>query len=166
MTRRLAVALLLALAAPAAADTLVALPRTKALLELPAGWQAVAAPTLVAAYKHERGPVLAVTRADVPNPDAWRSQTKAAYADEVERGIAATLPGYKRISKKLVSANGIPALDVEARREGGATVVIRVLLFRTYALSLAIEVPARSDVAAARTIASRFAPPNDPALAN
>jgi hypothetical protein len=38
-------------------------------------------------------------------------------------------------------------------------VIVRVLLFRTYALALAIEVPKKGDIAVARTIAQKFAPP-------
>jgi hypothetical protein len=147
------------IAGTAYGGTLVELPKTKAVLDLPDGWQTFAAQGTVAAYKDARGSVLAVTRADVPNPDAWKSETKQAYADEVEVGIRSRIPGYKRTAKKLTTANGIPALDLEARREGGATVVVRVLLFRTYALSLAIEVPKGGDLKAARIIASAFMPP-------
>lgn len=149
----------MAVATPAFADTVIQLPRTRTQLELPDGWTAAPGAGVVAIYKDTRGTVLAVTRADVPNPDAWRNKTKAAYADEVERGLRKGITGYKRTSKKLGSANGIPALDVEATREGGATVIVRVLLFRTYALALAIEVPAKGDIAVARAIAQKFAPP-------
>jgi hypothetical protein len=53
----------------------------------------------------------------------------------------------------------VPALDIEAKRDGGATVIVRVLMFHTYALSLAIEVPKGGDLAAARAIVQAFAPP-------
>ena len=53
----------------------------------------------------------------------------------------------------------MPALDLEARREGGATVVVRVLLFRTYAIALAIGVPKGGELKSARGIAAAFAPP-------
>ena len=173
MTRRLvvpgALLLVLALAAGAAqAETVLELPKTKIVLVLDDAWKRIAtkevagAKDLVAALKHDAGLVLAVTRADLPNPDAWVADKKQAYADQVEKGIKAKLPGYKRLAKKLVDANGIPALDVEARRDGGATVVVRVLLFRTYAMSIAIEVPKGGDVALARTIAKSFAPPKEP----
>jgi hypothetical protein len=132
------------------------------IFELPNGWTAVPAPGPLRIYKDANGAVLAITRADVPNPNAWRSKTKVAYADEVERGLGMRIAGYRRTSKKLGSANGIPALDVEATRDGGATVVVRVLLFRTYALALAIEVPPKGDLAVARAIAQKFAPPPDP----
>jgi hypothetical protein len=159
VTRLLAAAVSLgAIVGSARAETLVELPRTKARIELPDAWKSSPAVGLVAVYKDDRGAVLAITRADVPNPDAWRSETKQAYADKVERGLGARIPGYKRRSKKLVTAGGIPALDVEATREGGATVIVRVLLFRTYALSLAIEVPSKGDLSRARAIAQTFAP--------
>ncbi len=153
------IAFLLALCAPARAGTLVEIPKTAARLDLPDGWQPLAARGTVIAYKHERGSVLAITRADVPNPNAWRSEKRQAYVDEIEAGIAARIAGYKRTKKRVVTAGGIPALDVEATRDGGATVLIRVLLFRTYALALAIEVPKGGDVAAARPVIAAFSPP-------
>jgi len=157
---RLAIAALGLLVSVASADSLIELPKTKARLELPDSWKSTTTPDLVAVYKDDKGAVLAVTRADVPNPDAWKSETKQAYAEKVERGIKKGIAGYKRSSQKLSTAGGVPALDVEATRTGGATVIIRVLLFRTYALSLAIEVPKSGDIAGARTIARAFAPPS------
>lgn len=145
-------------AASASAETIV-LPKTTATLTVPAGWSAVKAAGLVAAYKARSGAALAITRADAPNPDAWKADAKGAYADKVERGLAAGVPGYKRIAKTLADVSGVPALDVEATREGGATVLFRVLMYRTYALSLAIEVPSGVDVAPARAIVQGFAPP-------
>lgn len=164
---RVLVALALALATGVAhAETIVELPDTPKQLVLDDAWRRIdtkgAQP--VAAYRHDAGLVLAVTRADTPNPDAWIGARKQAYADAVERGIRDALPGYKRLSKRLVDVTGIPALDVEARRAGGATVVMRVLLYRTYALALAIEVPAGGDVALARALANAFAPPVTPPL--
>ena len=157
-----ALVVLALLAGVAHGETVVELPKTKTTLVLDDAWKRVTTKEVVAAFKHDAGLVLAVTRADVPNPDAWVSEKKQAYADQVEKGIKAKLPGYKRVAKKLVDANGIPALDVEAKREGGAIVVVRVLLFRTYALSIAIEVPKGGDVALARTIAKSFMPPKEP----
>jgi hypothetical protein len=158
---RVALGLLLAagLAALAHADTLYELPRTKVRLELPDAWKPVAMPGLVAAYKHPAGGVLAVTRADVPNTDAWKKDTRQAYADRVERGIKASVPGYKRVGKTLTDVSEVPTLDLEATRDTGATVLVRVLMFRTYALALAIEIPAKGDIAVARVIAQKFAPP-------
>jgi hypothetical protein len=143
------------------ADTLYELRKTKATLELGDSWQKTAVPGVVASFNHAAGSVLAVTRADVPNADAWRDEAKVkqAYADTLERGIRARIPGFKRVRKKLGNANGVPALDIEATRDTGATVIVRLLLFRTYALSLAIEVPPRGDIASARVIASKFVAP-------
>lgn len=150
------------LVAPARAETVVELAKTPTKLALDDAWKRVPAKDVLAAYRHDAGLVLAVTRADLPNPDAWVDGKKQAYADQIERGIKATVPGYQKVAKQLVDATGVPALDVEARRSDGATVVVRVLLFRTYALSLAIEVPKGGDVAIARALARSFAPPQPP----
>jgi hypothetical protein len=150
------------IAAPARGETVVELGKQKVTLALADGWTRPEQPAqgaLLEVFAHEKGHALAVTRADLPNPDAWVSEKKQAYADKVEAGIKSKVPGYKRLVKKLVDANGIPALDVEAKRKDGAIVVVRVLLFRTYALSVAIEVPKGGDVAIARDVAKLFAPP-------
>lgn len=151
----------------AQAETLVALPNTPATLTLPDGWQRVrhTYKGIVEIFKHDGGALLVVTRADVPNAPAWIESKKQAYADEVEKGIRAGVPGYKRLAKKLVDVNGVPALDIEAKRSGDATVVVRVLLFRTYAVSAAIEVPKGGDIALARDVIKAFAPPMNPPLA-
>ncbi len=145
-------------ASPAMAEV-VALPNTKATVTLGPEWKPITAPALVAAYRTESGLVLAITRARVPNPDAWRSKTRDAYVDEIERGVTAKVPGYKRVSRSFGDVNGVPTLDLEAKRTGGATIVIRVLLYRTYALSLAVEAPRKGDVAAARALTKSFASP-------
>jgi hypothetical protein len=149
----------------ARADTLVELPKSKATLTLGDGWTRVihTHKGIVEIFKHDKGALVVVTRADVPNPDAWVAEKKQAYADQVEKGIKAKVPGYKRTAKKLVDANGIPALDIEAKRADGAIVVVRVLLFRTYAASVAIEVPKGADIAVARAVVKTFAPPKEPA---
>jgi hypothetical protein len=157
-------------AASARAETVVELPKSKAMLRLADGWKRIGQQSQQAVleiFTHDKGHVLAVTRADVPNPDAWVKDKKQAYADRVERGIKSKVPGYKRLAKKLVDANGIPALDVEAKRNDGAVVVVRVLLFRTYAISAAVEVPKGGDLKVARDVVKSFAPPkeSEPALA-
>lgn len=154
---RAAIAVIAFVGATASADD-VPLPQTKAKLSVTAGWHATPATGVVASYRSDRGAILAVTRAAVPNPDAWRSRTRAAYVDQVERGIAEHVPGFHRLAHKTSTVHDVPALDVEARRDGGATLVIRVLLFRSYALSLAIEVPPGGDVDDARQIATGFGP--------
>ena len=157
--KRLAIALLLvALAAPIAGSAALAdevdIPKSTAHLSVPDDWKAVRGTPLVAAYKRDDGALLAVTRADVPNADAWKPEAKKAYADSVFAGIKASLPTAKKLTKKLGEINNVPALDVEGTREG-KPVVIRVLMYRTYALSLAIE-GAPLDVA--RDIATKFGP--------
>ncbi len=149
------------MAGAARAETRVELPDTAARLVLDDAWHQTATPGTqpIAAYRHDLGLVLAVTRADTPNPDAWIRAKRQAYAAAVEQGVRAAIPGYRRLAMHVVDAAGVPALDLEARRRGGATVVVRVLLFRTYALSLAIEVPSGGDVAVARQLAGTFAPP-------
>jgi hypothetical protein len=136
----------------------VTLPRTKAVLDVPASWTKIEAPTLVASYRGPSGHVLAVTRAQVPNPDAWRPKTRDAYADQIERGAVAASPGSKRTARKFGDVNGVPALDLELATKTGA-IVMRVLLFRTYALTAAIEVPKGASLDDARAITAKFAPP-------
>ena len=154
----LVVALGVSAAVPAAAEVIV-LPHTKATVTLGAEWKPVLAPALVAAYRSDNGLVLAITRAQIPNPDAWRAKTREAYADEIERGVTTGIRGYKRLARVLAERQGIPALDLEARRADGVTIVLRVLLFRTYALTVAIEVPRKADLAAARAITRSFGLP-------
>lgn len=139
---------------------LLSLPNTKATVDVPGTWTKLDdKPALVAAYKGPAGLVLAITRAQVPNSDAWRSKTRDAYAGEVAKGALARVPGGKELAKKLGETNGVPVLDLELRTKDGATLVLRYLLFRTYALVLAIEVPKGSEVSTARAIARTFSPP-------
>jgi len=162
--RRAAVrALVLGLLVPARAHgEPIALPKTKATLTVPATWKRADAAGLVAGFHGPGGVIAAVTRAQVPNPDAWRAKTRDAYADQIERGLIGAAHG-KRTSRKLTElGGGVPALDLELKRDGGALLVVRVLLFRTYALALAIEVPAGVDPKEARTVAAQLAPPPEP----
>jgi hypothetical protein len=152
----------LAARAPAARADEVKLPNTRAVLDVPGGWTPTDDPAgrgLVTGYRGDRGIVLAVTRAPVPNASAYIAESRDAYADEIEHGIAARVKGYRRVSRRLAEQHGTPALDLEAKRADGATIVVRVLLFWTYALALAIEVPAGADAKIARDIAASFAPP-------
>ena len=141
------------LSATAFADE-VDIPNSTAHLSVPDDWKTVRGTPLVAAYKRDDGALLAVTRANVPNADAWKSDAKKVYADSVFAGIKASLATAKKLTKKLGEINNVPALDVEATREG-KPIVIRVLMYRTYALSVAIE-GAPLDVA--RGIATKFGP--------
>jgi hypothetical protein len=145
------------------ADTVIELPKTKARLELPDGWTRFDHPGLVVGYRDAQNSTLVVSRSDAPNPDAWSDDAKKrqAHADAIERGIARGVPGYKRTRKKLGKAGDVPALDLEAARDGGSFVVMRVLMFRTYVLALGIEVASKSLVPSARAIAATFAPPKE-----
>jgi hypothetical protein len=140
----------------------VELPKTLAHLTLPDDWTAVRTQGVVAAFKRPDGAVLAVTRAEVPNPDAWLKEKpkREAYADQVAAGVKASLTGTKKFTKKLTEMNNVPALDCEGTKDG-APVVLRVLMFRTYALSLAIELPKGADAKAikdAKDVLAKFGP--------
>jgi hypothetical protein len=155
-------ALLVVVLAHAAHAQDVELPKTLAHLTLPDDWTAVRVQGVVAAFKRTDGAVLAITRAEVPNPDAWvKDKTKReAYADQVAAGVKASLTGTKKFTKKLTEMNGVPALDCEGTKDGAA-VVVRVLVFRTYALSLAIELPKGADakaIRAAKDVLAKFGP--------
>jgi hypothetical protein len=138
---------------------LIAFPNTKATLDLDAGWKRLERPAIVAAYEGPGGAHLAVTRAQVPNSDAWRSKKRDAYIAEVIAGALASVKGAKETSRKLGDANGVPVLDLELRTPDGSTLVLRYLLFRTYALALAIELPKGATLTRARAIAQTFGPP-------
>jgi len=150
---------LLALCARVAHADVVALPDTKATIDLPRTWKPVETAGVVLGATGPASELLAITRAQVPNPDAWRPKTRDAYADQIEKGVAAKIKGYKRVTRKVVELNKVPALELEAKRDDGATIVMRILLFRTYALALAIEVPKRVSVSAARAVVTTFTPP-------
>lgn len=153
VARHHALVVLALLAGTARADV-IDLPDTYASIELDTRtWHAVTKPGLVAGYTTERGDLLAITRAQVPNIDAWRSKTRDAYIEQIEKGLS--LAGYKPSSKKLTTIEGVPVLDLEGKRRR-ETIVLRVILFRTYALSLAIQHSSRTT---ARAIAKTFVPP-------
>jgi hypothetical protein len=141
----------------------VLLPNTKALLDVPASWtKQPAHPDLVVAYKSPNGHVLAVTRGKVPNLSAWIKDSREGYAAEIEKGALAAAPNQVKLSRKISEVHGMPVFDLELRRADGSTIVLRVLLFRSYALAMAIEVPKSASIGAyneARAIVAKFAPP-------
>ena len=164
MTRALLV--LLALCATVRAED-IKLPRTVAILHVPAGWHRLENASVVAAYKTDAGLTLAVTRAQIANPAAWNTRTRDAYMTQIEKGA---LKGMKRTARKaevlrgrrvVSEASGVPALDLEARRDDGSTLVLRVLAFRTYAITIAVDVPRGGSLADARAVTTAFAPPPD-----
>lgn len=142
-------------AATASADV-IALPSTKAAIDLPRTWAPVETPGVVLGATGPGRELLAITRSAAPNPDAWRGKKRDAYLEELEAGVAARIAGYRRISKKLGEIGTVPTLDLEATRADGATIVLRVLVYRTYALALAIEVPKRVSPRAARAVVKTF----------
>ena len=146
----------------AAHADVVTLPNTKATIDLPKAWSQVTADGVVLGAKGPAAEVLAITRAPVPNPDAWRTKKRDAYIDQIERGVSAKVKGYKRVSRKLLEVATIPVLELEAKRDDGATLVFRIILYRTYALALVIEVPKRASAKDARAIAATFTPPAVP----
>lgn len=152
-------ALLVLLVATAAHAEVVTLPNTKATVDLPSTWKPVEAAGVVLGATGPASEIVAITRSAVPNPDAWRPKKRDAYVDQIEKGLAAKVKGYRRVTRKVGETNTIPTLDLEAKRDDGATLVVRVLLFRTYALALAIEVPKRALVRPARAIAQTFSAP-------
>lgn len=149
---------LLACAGVAHADV-VKLPNSKATIDVPPAWKIVEATGVVLGAKGPESELLAITRAQIPNPDAWRAKKREGYADQIERGVAQKVKGYKRTTRKLAEINTIPVLDLEARRDDGAVIVMRILLYRTFALALAIEVPKLGALKDARAIAQSFTPP-------
>jgi len=158
--RLVSAVLAIAVIAPAVRATPLDLPRTKATIDVPASWSPLPPdPSLVVAYRSPSGLVLAVTRAPVPNPSAWIPKSRAAYAAEIQRGAVTALPGLRTLRSKLGTVHGIPTLDLELRRADGATLVIRILLYRTYALATTIEVPAGGALSEARAIIGGFAQP-------
>jgi hypothetical protein len=137
----------------------VAVTRSPATLDVPATWSRLDLPELAAAFRGPDGQVLALTRADVPNPDAWRAKTRDGYLAQIEAGAFAAAPGQRRTARRISEVHGVPALDLELARVDGSTVVLRVLAFRTHAVSVAIVVPAGAALGPARAIAASLAPP-------
>lgn len=87
---------------------------------------------------------LAVSRVEVANFRAWRR--KAAFFDEVEAGVEAAYPGYRRTQREQQRLGRVPALDLAYRERGGQRRLLRLrfLFFRRYTLALALRMPART----------------------
>ena len=138
----------------------IALPNIKATIDLPSGWTKFEAKGLEVAYR-KGGAVLVLHRVPVPNPDAWRAKTRDAYLAEIERGAIASAGGQRRVARKVGEVNGVPFLDLELARDDKSTLVMRVLVYRTFALAIVIAVPGGGDlpIDRARAIARSFEPP-------
>jgi hypothetical protein len=118
-------------------------------LTLDEGWTRVELAAVpdgpIAGYRHDgHEATLAVSRVDVPNPAAWKGDK--AFFREVEDGVAATTPGYKRVRSKQRSVDGVPVLDLVFTRDGAdgtarETTGLRLVFFRTFSLSAAVSAP-------------------------
>jgi len=154
--------LALGLLVGAAAADPVPLPKSRAVLDVPTSWtRQPDDPALVAAWKHGTS-VLAISRAAVPNINAWIKKSRDAYLLEVERGAIAATPGTKKLARGFAEINNVPTLDLELRRPDGSSLVIRVLLFRSYALAATFEIVKGGSLDEARAIAKKFTAPTTP----
>lgn len=160
---KLASLLLLAIVAgriAVAAAEPVALPGSKALFDVPKTWTPLPRPTEPVVAAWQRGAsVLAVSRAAVPNTSAWIKGSRDGYAQEVERGAVTAVAGTRLLARALADLNGVPTLDLELRRPDGTQLVIRILLFRTYALAATLEVPKGEPLGEARAIVRSLTAP-------
>ncbi len=148
----------LSIAGRAAAEP-IALPKSKALLDVPKTWTRLPDdPEVVAAFKNGDA-LLVISRAQVPNISAWIKASRETYAQEVERGALAAVPGTKKLARAFADINTVPTLDLELRRPDGTQLVIRILLFRTYALSATFEIPKGGSLDEARAIAKKLTAP-------
>lgn len=141
MRRALALAGVLVATPAAAEDVVVPVGDQPAELVIDAAWRAEAVPATEDApaivMRHPGGAVLAVTVAMAPNADAWREETRKAYVEAIVDGFDAQ-PGVE-VKAHAVSVVGIvPAVDLELRR-GKARVAVRLLLFRTRTIAIAVE---------------------------
>jgi hypothetical protein len=148
MRRALPLALLVLLAAPALADGEAVLRHAEHRfeIELAGGpWREVAIGETppVAGWKNDAaGAVLAITRVDYPNADAWRG--KARFFEDVEAGLREATRSYRRLDRQRHKLGRVPAMDLTFRHERGdddEVVLTRFLFFRTYSLALTIAVP-------------------------
>lgn len=139
-------------AGPAAADVRVAahqyqLGALEAWTELPAPERDDAGDArIVAGYRHaDSDALVAITRVEVANPRAWRSDE--GFFDEVEAGVESASARFERFHERQQRVGAVPALDLGFRRDterGREVVLMRFLFFRRYTLALALRAPARS----------------------
>jgi hypothetical protein len=160
-----AAGIVVALAAPAAADGPIDLPSTPAEVTIPASWSSAEIPEVasapVAAYKSPGGTHVVITRAGAYNPQAWSARGREKYCDEVERGVSGATDGYQRKRRTVQKVNGVPTMDLEISRKVDGVreeVVMRFLFFRTYTLTLAAVLPSK-DKSSVTSILKSFGPP-------
>ena len=97
----------------------------------------------------------ALVRIDYPNRDAWRK--KRAFFEQVERGLAASTRGYRRLSQRTTRIARVPVLDINYRRQteaGEEEVWARFLFFRRFSVALVLSVPSAEGRRAARGLRS------------
>ncbi len=149
--RRLGALLLVLAVAPTARAEVTTDKTHRFQLDLDDGWREVPAPTdshtpLVGFEHRKRRALMAVSRVEYPNLDAWRRRTRKAYYSEIEKGIKTSVDGYKRLRQNTTRLGRVPALDLTFRhrdKDGERVVFMRFLFFRTYSLSLSLSLPYR-----------------------
>lgn len=148
MRRLLPVALLALLAAPALADGEAVLRHAEHRFEielLGGPWREVPIGEVqpVAGWMNdEAGAVLAITRVNYPNADAWRGKDR--FFADVEAGLRETTEGYRRLGRRTHRLGRVPAMDLtfrHQRADGSEVVLTRFIFFRTYSLALTVAVP-------------------------
>jgi hypothetical protein len=137
----------------------VAIPSSKALFDVPKTWTRQPDDPAVVGRWTRGTSVLAITRAQVPNLGAWIKASRETYVAEVERGALGAVAGTKKLARAFADINGVPTLDLELRRPDGTQLVIRYLLFRSYALAVTIEVAKGGSLDEARAIAKKLTAP-------
>ena len=134
-------------------------------VEIPPGWKELPAtarpPEVLLAWTHERsGRLVMVSRVTGPSDDP--------PLRVVEAGIKDKAHGYRRISARRRSVGPgrkvkVPAWDLWFHLERGGkpvTMGARFLFYRSYALSILVDVPGRGPPSAeARRIVESFVPP-------
>jgi len=144
-------------AAPATADDRARQPigDQPAVLQLGPGWREASAaalaepPALV--MRHQDGALLAVTVAMAPNSEVYRTRKRAAWIADVVDGFEAAA-GVKVTKKSIGSQGTVPSVDLWLERktaDGTETVAVRLLLFRTRTISVAVSGSSRKVIGAA-----------------
>lgn len=148
MRGALAVALVVLLAAPALADGEAVLRHAEHRfeIELAGGpWREVPmgeTPPVAGWRNDDAGAVLAITRLEYPNVDAWRG--KDHFFQQIEAGLRETTQRYRRLDRRRHKLGRVPALDLTFKhRRGDADEVVltRFIFFRTYSLALTVAIP-------------------------
>src|SRR5690606_25860846 len=128
------------------------------------GWMAESAeqPEILRRFQRAGGARLVVTRTDHPNRAARRGDRD--FFAEVERGLARSVPDYRRHKSKTFKLGSVPALDLWFHRNRGRQrqlIAMRFLFFRRFTLALAVSsAPSRRPVLgrAERAALSSFKP--------